>query len=99
MPLFNLVLESPDTLKISFGDPSTNDLISAEVDATLTRTKFEGGKLLKIDGACSLPVAFVLAHRLCHLYGVIAVKDPKLSAYVVAISHDPTHKVGDKIPA
>lgn len=34
-----------------------------------------------------------------HLFGVVAVFDPKISGYVVAITHDPAFKVGDVIPA
>lgn len=98
MSLFNLQLESPDTLKVGFGAPATNAAIVSYVDITIQAMKLPGGKLLKIDGPASLPVAFVLAHRLCHLYGAIAVLDPKLEAFVVVISHNPDYTVGDLIP-
>lgn len=100
MSLYNLTLESPDTLRVSFGsDPGTNAEITAYVDAAIRDMKLAGGKLIKINGPASLPVACVLAHRLCHLFGVVAVFDPKISGYVVAITHDPAFKVGDVIPA
>jgi CRISPR-associated protein Csx3 len=100
MSLYNLTLESPDTLRVSFGSyPGTNAEITAYVDATIRDMKLPGGKLIKINGPASLPVACVLAHRLCHLFGVVAVFDPKISGYVVAITHDPAFKVGDVIPA
>ena len=52
------------------------------------------GKLLKITGAASLPVTAVIIHKVGHLYGAIAVYDPKLSGYVVSISHSPDYKLG-----
>lgn len=70
-----------------------------QTDAAIRDLKLPGGKLIKINGPASLPVACVLAHRLCHLFGVVAVFDPKISGYVVSISHDPAFKVGDVIPA
>jgi CRISPR-associated protein Csx3 len=35
-----------------------------------------------------------MAHAVAHLFGFVACFDPKLSAYVVAISHDPAYKPG-----
>jgi hypothetical protein len=45
----------------------------------------------------SLPVAFVIAHAVGHRYGSVAIRDPKLSAFVVAITHDPEHPLGELI--
>ncbi len=70
-----------------------------------------GGKRILIDGPQSVPVAYVLSHKLIHLYSVIAVLDPKLGskistptgairykAYVVVSAHgSPEYKVGDVI--
>jgi CRISPR-associated protein Csx3 len=58
--------------------------------------------LLKIDGPTSLPVAYTLAHRLSHLYGAIAVCDPKLAkpgkkVYIVCTSHNPDYEIGELI--
>ena len=98
MAKYNLELQGGDTLKVGFGDPGTNPEILAELQETLPGLGLSGGKLLKIDGPASLPVACFLAHGVGHLYGAVAVKDPKLGAFVVAISHDPNHPVGSVLP-
>ncbi len=104
MSLFNIafVVNGEDkVLKIGFGEPSTNNLIVAVVESTMKglakNSQFCSG-LLKIDGPASLPVAFVIAHSVCHLFSAIAIRDPKIG-FVVAVSHDPQYTVGDLIPA
>lgn len=98
--LFNMDLNpETKTLTIGFGDPSTNDQIVAQVERRLKAVPFPGGDLIKINGPASLPVAFVLAHHLIHLYGAVAIKDPKLGGFVVAVSHNPSYPVGHIIPA
>jgi CRISPR-associated protein Csx3 len=100
MLLYNIRLDG-DTMNVSFGAPSTNDSIVREVTETLKDMAgdgtLEGGPLLKINGPASLPVAFVLAHAVLHIYGVVAVRDPKLGKYVVVASHAPDYSVGDLI--
>ena len=89
-----------DTMKVAFGDPATNDVIVKDVHPTLDKMKAEGtlgGPLLKITGPASLPVAFVIAHTVLHLYGAVAVFDPKLQKYVVSVSHNPDYTAGDLI--
>ena len=39
-------------------------------------------------------MSFALAHAVSHVYGAVAVYDPKLDGYVVAVSHDPEYPVG-----
>jgi CRISPR-associated protein Csx3 len=70
-----------------------------------------GGKRILIDGPQSVPVAYVLSHKLVHLYSVVAVLDPKLGSkistpdgairhktYIVTSAHgSPDYKVGDLI--
>lgn len=70
-----------------------------------------GGKRVLIDGPQSVPVAYVLSHKLVHLYSVVAVLDPKLGSkistpdgairhktYIVTSAHgSPEYKVGDLI--
>lgn len=80
---------------VAFGAPATNQEIVREVNEYLNgEGKPVGGKLLLINGPASLPVAFALAHAVNHLFGVVAVFDPKLAGYVVAVSHDPAFVVG-----
>jgi CRISPR-associated protein (Cas_csx3) len=49
----------------------------------------------RIDRALSLPVAMALAHAVAHRFGFVAMRDPKLGKFVVAISHDPAVRPGD----
>ena len=90
-----------DVLRVAFGDPAQNDKIvldaAARVQEMITAGELTGGKVIKINGPASLPVACVLAHALGHLYGAVGVFDPKLGKYVVAISHDADSQVGSLI--
>ncbi len=92
-----------DTLIVSFGEPANNDQIvievTAKIDRLISSNQIRGGKLLKITGRQSLPVAYAICHQVAHLYGAIAVFDPKMGgkgvdAYIVAISHSPDYQVG-----
>ncbi len=104
MTTYNIDLEG-DVLKVGFGEPAQNHQIvkdaAARLDELVETGVLAGGALLKINGPASLPVACVLVHKVAHLYGAIAVYDPKLEAeqgkYVVVISHNPAYKLGDLI--
>ncbi|MGB5962489.1 MAG: CRISPR-associated protein Csx3 [Coleofasciculaceae cyanobacterium] len=100
MTTYNIELEG-DVLKVGFGEPAQNDQIVRDATARLEEMsklgQLSGGPLLKINGPSSLPVACVLAHKVCHIYGAVGVFDPKLGKYVIAITHNPTYKVGDLI--
>jgi len=88
-------------LKISFGAPAGNDQIVKDAEKRLgemlTSGELSGGQVIKVNGPASLPVAMVLAHKLCHLYQAIACFDPKLGKYVVAIAHGAGYSVGDLV--
>lgn len=97
MALFSLVLEG-DVLKVGFGDPASNDAIVKEVAVTAHELRDHvHGKVLKINGAASLPVATVLAHELSHVVAALAVFDPKLGKYVVTVAHGGSLSVGDLV--
>ena len=86
-------------LRVGFGSPAQNDQIvrdaMAGLEALVGAGGFEG-RVLRVNGPMSLPVAFALAHGVGHLFGVVAVYDPKLGGkYVVAICHDPGFAIGD----
>lgn len=90
-----------DTLKLKFGEAASNDEIVAYIEKIL-KQKIEtkeilGWEIIKLDWPASLPVAVVLAHKLAHLYGTIAVRDPKMGKFVVAVSHSGNFKVWDMI--
>jgi CRISPR-associated protein Csx3 len=100
MASFNISI-SGDTMTIGFGAPAQNGTIVMDAEARLKeladKGELTGGPLLKITGPASLPVAFVLAHAVCHLFETVAVFDPKLDKFVVSTSHGTAHKVGDLI--
>ena len=82
------------------------DVIVREVEQKLVdlleTQPIKGGKLLKINGRASVLASFVIANHLGHLYGAIAVNDPKIGTqeydnYVVVISHDGDYPVGTRI--
>jgi CRISPR-associated protein Csx3 len=111
MSSFQLSLTG-DTLRVGFnreqsvdGDRLVKDA-NAQLDQMLDQGLMTGGKLLKIDGPQSIPVAYLLAHRLAPLYGAIAVLDPKIGqegyrTYIVAISQGSAYQVGElvEVPA
>lgn len=100
MSTYNLSL-TDGILKIGFGAPAQNDQIVKDaesgLDALIESGELKGGEVIRVNGPASLPVAMVIAHKVNHLYGAVACFDPKMSKYVVAISHDPAYAVGDLI--
>jgi CRISPR-associated protein Csx3 len=93
--------KSDDVLKVGFGSPAQNDEIVRDAVARLAEMtesgELSGGKIVKINGPASLPVAMAIAHAIAHLYEVVACFDPKLAKYVVAVSHGTAYKPGDLI--
>lgn len=88
-------------LKVGFGAPAQNDQIVKDAVSRLSEMtesgELAGGKLIKINGPASLPVAVAIAHGVNHLYETVAVFDPKLAKYVVAVTHGTEYKAGDLI--
>ncbi|MEA5554959.1 CRISPR-associated protein Csx3 [Nodularia spumigena] len=88
-------------LRVRFGETAQNDQIvkdaAARLEEMTTSGELTGGQLLKINGPISIPVAFVLAHKLSHIYGAIGFFDPKIGKYVISITHNPAYKLGDLI--
>ena len=87
-------------LEIGFdnADPQTNAEMVPDVESRLAALANAGGlsgKMLLVNGAASVPLSFVIAHKVAHLFGAVAVFDPKLSGFVIAISHDPEFKLGE----
>lgn len=96
MASYKVSLEG-DLLTIGFADPASNDVIVKDAKAALSSVSFPGGPLLKVTGPASLPVAFVIAHHVMHIYGAIGIYDPKLGKYVIAVSHGSDYKLGDLV--
>lgn len=93
---YNATLEG-NILRLSFGAPAQNDQIVRDAVVAVKALNLTGGKLVRLNGPASLPVACAIAHEVGHLYGAVACFDPKLAKYVVAVSHDPDFAVGDLI--
>jgi CRISPR-associated protein Csx3 len=100
MNTYKISLED-GVLRVGFGDPAQNDLIvrdaTARLDEMVKNGTLTGGSVIRINGPASLPVAVAITHAIAHLYEVVAVFDPKLGKYVVAVSHGTDHNVGDLI--
>ena len=84
-------------LKLAFGEPASNVEIVVDAVTAIHALDLKGGRLIRINGPASLPVAVAISHEVGHKYGVVAVWDPKIGKYVVAISHDPDLRIGDLI--
>ena len=84
-------------LKVGFGEAAQNDVIVKDAVALLEAMNLQGGRLIKINGPASLPVAVAIAHAVGHLYETIAVFDPKLSKYVVSVTHGTEYQLGQLI--
>lgn len=99
MATFNIFLEDGNILRVGFGDPAQNDQIvrdaKARLDEMVASGELAGGRVIKINGPASLPVAMAIAHAIGHLYEVVAVFDPKIAKYVVSVSHGAEYKAGD----
>lgn len=97
-PRYSCTLESDVdgvvTVNVGFGEPSTNEQIVPDAVRALEQLNLKGGRGIKFNGHASLPVAMALAHAVAHLFGFVAVFDPKLQKYVVAVSHNPELPVG-----
>lgn len=98
MTTFNVDLDQNGILQVSFGEPADNDIIVQDCAKACEKVKDQVmGKVLRINGRASVPAAFVLAHAFCHIVPAIAVQDPKVGKFVVAISHSPDFQVGQLI--
>lgn len=90
-----------DLLRINFAEPAQNDQIVTAAYWRLAELieagEIAGGKMVKLNGPASLPVAVTIAHAVAHLYEVVAVFDPKLGKYVVSVSHTADYRPGDLI--
>ncbi len=99
MGIYSITAENNKKLVLKMGRVAAqNDTLVQEVtqqlEQLITDKEITGGELIKINGPSSLPIAYVLAHKLCHLYQAVAVFDPKLSKYVVSITHSANYPLG-----
>ena len=90
--------------RVAFGDrDGTNVERVRELAQHIKDEPLNGGGLLLIDGSQSIPVAYTLGHAVAHLFGAVAVRDPKLEGifhdpvYIICVTHDPRWAVGDVV--
>ena len=50
-----------------------------------------------VTGRMSVPVAFVVGHAFGHMFGFVAVFDPKIGTYIVVTAHADGVVVGDRV--
>jgi CRISPR-associated protein Csx3 len=104
---YHLKLEG-EVLRVGFNRslPAQGDTVVRDALQELLRMigseEIAGGSRILIDGPQTVAVAYAIAHKLAHLYSVVAVLDPKIGkkdykTYIVTISHNPEYQVGDLI--
>ncbi len=94
-------IEADNVLRVGFGEAATNDQIIRDarirINELIQAGKICGGKLVKVNGPASMPVAMLLGHKLVHLYETVACYDPKLGCYIVVSAHGGEYNPGDRI--
>ncbi len=105
MTTYHISLED-DVLKVGFGQDANGDQIikdaAARLDEMMALGEITGGKLLKVDGPGSVAVSYLIAHKISHLFGAIAIFDPKIGrkgykTFITAVSQTPAYKIGEII--
>lgn len=99
---YSLRLEG-DVLKLAFvGSAQNTEIVKdavSEVNRLISLGELVAGKVIKLNGPASLPVAVAITNSVSGLFEVVAVFDPKLNGYVVSISNDPAIEVGSVLSA
>jgi CRISPR-associated protein Csx3 len=93
--------------KINNGVQVDGDQIVRDATAQLANLidsgQLPGGKqVLKINGRATVLASFAIAHQVAHLYGGVAVFDPKMGEkgidkYIVTVSHTKDYQVGQSV--
>jgi hypothetical protein len=73
-----------------------NDLL-IEIEKELNKTKFPGGKLIKVRGDMFYLSAALLVTHLSDYYGAIALFDMAEEEYIVCYSSNPEYSIGQSI--
>jgi len=106
-----------EILRVGFNRtfPAQGDKIAQDALELLNQMidsgEITGGERVLIDGPQTVAVAYIIAHKLAHLYQIVAVLDPKMGSkvstpigafryknYIITISHGSSkYQVGDVI--
>lgn len=63
------------------------DLIEAAIRDVADMGDQLHGKHILINGPCTTGMALALGHKLAHISKSVSIYDPKLAAYVLAVTH------------
>jgi len=63
------------------------DLIAAALRDVASFADQLHGKHAQINGPCTTGMALALGHKLAHISKSVSIYDPKLAAYVLAVTH------------
>jgi CRISPR-associated protein Csx3 len=105
MTTYNIKLEG-EVLKVGFGERANGDQIvrdaATRLDEMIASGELKGGRLLKIDGPASVAVSYLIASKISHLYGAIAIFDPKIGkpgykTFITAASTTAAYKIGELV--
>ena len=78
--------------------PASNNVIVVDATTAITAVVEQlHGKVVLFNGAASLPATMALTHAVVHVAKAVGGYDPKLGAYVIAVSHDPAYVVGQVV--
>ena len=99
-----------EVLRVGFNRvlPAQSDQIVQDtlkqLEQMIDSGQIPGGSRILIDGPQSIPVAYVIAHKLAQFYEVVAVFDPSIGrgkngykTYIVTITNSQKYRVGDFI--
>ena len=89
--------ESAALLKVGFVGSALGDTVLRSAVKAIEAVDLSGGGVVLINGPMTLPVAFVIAHKVLHLFTAVAVYDPKMNGYLVVASHGSKHNPGDLV--
>lgn len=81
----------------TFRETAQNDQIIPSGLEALAALPLTGGKSIRFNGPCTVPLAMAIAHAVAHRYGYVACFDPKMQGYVVVISHHPDFRPGQLV--
>jgi hypothetical protein len=63
------------------------DLIAAAIRDVVDMGDQLHGKHILINGPCTTGMALALGHKLAHISKSVSIYDPKLAAFVLAVTH------------
>jgi CRISPR-associated protein Csx3 len=101
MAFYKVEHKGDGLVMVGFGDEAANNDLIVKEALILARGIVDElelhGKVVRINGAASLPVAMVLCKVFSGVALAVAAYDPKLQKYVVVVSNNRKYVIGDLI--